>query len=202
MAVFVLGFFGVAFLITSFPDNSTRDLIPIAIALAGLSTWALQHFHLHEYGFGWLFPVIIKLLTILQFIMFFYRARIYIPSDKDIAAGQLLLQKISHSRGEILLPYHNHYARLSGKIPFADWNKLLESGSSEKKVQTQKLPPEILSALEEKRFSIIILDEPLNFLPRAIKENYVLVEELFDDPTVFRTKCGVPTRPQYLYRAK
>lgn len=198
--IFIIGFTAVSFIDRLFAHSLDNALIPALLALAGLTAWALQHFHNYDYDFGWLIPVLIKSLVVLQFLLLIYQPNKYIPTEADKEAGKNLMDKISSFQGEVLIPSHNYYTYLAAKKPYADWQlaDYIQSG----KIRTFALPADIHLALENHHFQAIILDQPENEYHSLIGKYYQQSDTLFQESHVFWQKSGTMSRPQYLYLPK
>ena len=202
MGVLVFGFIGVSLMSRLSDESFVNSVIPAAIALAGLSAWTLQHFHTHDYNLGWFFPVLVKSMVALQFLILLYKPQQYIPSEADMEAGKSLIEKISSYNGDVLIPKHNYYARLAGKGTYADWSNLPVKKGNANDVELMALPPYIQEAIKDKFFTAVILDEPMSNFKRVIDEYYVQAEIIFEDSTVFWPNAGFPTRPQFIFQPR
>jgi hypothetical protein len=167
--------------------------------LTGLTAWVLQHFHLNEYGLGWLLPVIFKILVIMHFAFSLYNPFPRIPSSADLQAGKLLIKKISALPGEVFIPNHNFYARMAGKRTYVSYLNLEPFLYVKNESARSTLPLEIKESLAKCKFSAIILDEPWDFWKNVIEQHYQFSSRIFDDPEVFRFKAGRNSRPQFIF---
>lgn len=200
MGVMVVGFVGVSLISRLQSCEFENALVPAAIALAGLSAWALQHFHTHEYGLGWIPPIVVKSLILFQFIVFIYRPKPKIPSQADFAAGEHLIETISALPGEVFIPNHVFYGRMAGKKTFASSANLRQLTSSCDDFSLEFLPPDIQSAVSGRRFSAVIIDEPEDPWLNAVAPYYRSTEEIFEDWDVFMPKAGKKIRPRFIFQ--
>jgi len=202
MAVMVTGFFTISFVSGFVGNNETGLIIPAVIAVTGLSAWSLQHFSVNEYGLGWLLPISAKMMIIIQLMLLIYRPNQLIPTQTDLESGDRFIAKIAGYPGEIFIPCHPDYLRLAGKGSFADLALLENYCKDAKGEQFRLVLEEIDSLIVGKRFSAIIIDEPLIDLPPNIRNEYRMVETIFQQSGSFYQRTGYRTRPQYLYQPK
>ena len=174
--------------------------IPAAAAMAALSAWALQHFKSSEYNLGWLPPVAVKVLVIIQLILFITNPGKLMPSDEDVKAGGRFIEKISSLDGEVYIPKHGYYQYLAGKGSYLPYAHLRGRISPRGEGFYIGLPEDLTRAIAEKHFDFIIIDEPADFWLEAISPYYRLEEEIFANPLTFQSKSGEITRPQFIFR--
>lgn len=202
MAVMTGSFFTIALLNRVFDNCTSASLIPAAIVIAGLVAWSLQHFHRHEYGLGWLLPVTVKTMVIVQMLFFLYKPYIFIPASEDLKAGDEFINKLSSYPGDVYLPCHPYYCRLAGKISFFDFGAIKSLANFDDSGLVEALSDSLEILINDKWFSVIIIDEPVNSKPPGLPENYRLMETAFSGPTEFYPLTGTLTRPQFIYLPK
>ena len=202
MAVLVCSFFTISLLNRLFENSGADALIPTVIVVAGLVAWSLQHFHIHEYGLGWLLPVTAKSLVIIQMLIFLYKPFMLIPTQNDRKAGDEFIARLSAYPGDVYLPRHPYYSRLAGKLSFFDYDHLRYVPRLEKSDIISALSDSLSILMNDRWFSVIIIDEPVKSKPPLLNENYKLVETVFTGPTEFFPMAGNLTRPQFIYLPK
>jgi hypothetical protein len=144
---------------------------------------------------------------LLQFALLAYSPGARIPMQKDLLAGDSLLEKIQAIDGDIWIPYHGHYTTLVGRPPFANAmaiNDVLRGPDGPAK---DAVRADIRRAVTSRRFGAIILDDPWVFEKgtpeyKDLMANYDLKGAIFDDRTVFWPVTGWDTRPTMLCTRK
>ena len=199
MMVMVAGFIIVALMNRLQVGALETGLIPAILALAGLTSWALQHFHSNEYGFGWAPSIIVKTMVILQFTVLLYDPRPQKINFADIEDGEKMLITISEIPGDVLIPNHPFYGRMAGKETFFSASNLFQIMTFEDGDLTEMLPDTLMSAIKNRDFDAVIIDEPIDAWLRTIAPYYMLTEEIFDKPNTLMTVEGVKSRPQFIY---
>ena len=202
MAILTGSFFTIALLNRVFENCSSSSLIPAAIVIAGLVAWSLQHFYHHEYGLGWLLPVTVKLMVIIQMLIFLYKPYIFTPTAEDLKAGEEFIGKLSSYRGDVYLPSHPYYCRLAGKLAFFDFEEIKSLSNFENTGLMTALSDSLEMLINDQWFSVIIIDEPVKSKPPGMQQNYRLMETAFPSPTAFFPLTGNLTRPQFIYLPK
>jgi len=152
-----------------------------------------------------LIKILIYLFCIVQFSSdrLIYNPLNQIPSSKDLEAGREFIKKISQIKGDIFIFDHGYLSVLAGKRSYANImgaRDIFFTNNIKHADIKAKLYAEIDQALEEKKFSAVIIDsvETCNLQPRIIK-NYTLKEKIFNDETVFIPIIGTKTRPDLIY---
>ena len=144
---------------------------------------------------------LVYLACIVQFLTLVYNVPGQIPTGRDLKAAQELVVVLANFDGPILIPNHNYLALLAGKTPYAHQIALQEIRGNFGKPDRQwdALSSEIKSDLENRKFSVIVLDQPSPIwqdVPRYYTENAIP----YSSPDVFWPVTGGQTRPQFLYR--
>ena len=198
MAVLVAGFILVSLLHRVMSYDLEHSLIPALLALAGLASWALQHFHVNEYSFGWLPAVAVKVLIIVQFGVLLYSPGPLIPGNADYEGGRNFIKRVSEIPGNVLIPNHPYYCRMAGKSSHFSALSLRELVPARAKF-SQSLPTDIRQAISERDYSAVIIDQPLDVWVDIIAPYYFRSEEISGKVGVFMPRSGLQSRPQYIY---
>ncbi len=145
----------------------------------------------------------IYLVCIIQFASLVYNPLSLILSQKDAEQGREFINKLAQIEGEILLPYHGYLPTLAGKRSFAQHMAIVDILRADEGPIKNKLINEIKQAIQEKRFSAIILNNNEWFLfwfSDDIEKHYVKQPgRVFEDAHVFWTVTGMRTRPEFVY---
>ena len=92
----------------------------------------------------------------------------FVPTARDAAAGQRLVEMIRGIDGEVMVPYHPWYARLAGKETWVHRMGLMDV-RLDRKHKVRGLP----EAFDQRRFSAIILDNrPIRFELSDLRRGY------------------------------
>ena len=130
-----------------------------------------------------------------QFGLLWYDPAGQIPSRQDAQAGREMVAALAAFPGDIFVPQHGYISELAGKHSFAHQMAicdLLSAGPSE---VGNRLLSEIARAIEQHRFSAIVLDHPF-LLQEAILTHYRLQYRTFNADNVFWPRTGMKTRPE------
>jgi hypothetical protein len=126
----------------------------------------------------------------------------HIPSEKDREAGTLLLENIKNTRGEVFIPSSNYLAFLAGKKTYLSTIALAEIiGRYGPPVSTQSraIKTEIRTAMEQRIFSLVILDYRDTFHAGDLGKRYQQSGILFGDSDVFFPVTGWDNRPETVF---
>lgn len=199
MMVMVAGFVIVALMNRLQVGELETGLLPAALAIAGLTSWSLQHFHVNEYGLGWIPSIIVKSLVIFEFITLIYNPKPQMANLSDIDAGKRMIKTISEIPGDVLIPDHPFYGRMAGKETFFSASNLYQLMTFEEGKKGDYLPPVIKSSIEERRYDAIIIDEPIDSWLMIIAPYYRMSDRIFENPNALMTVAGERSRPQFIY---
>ena len=81
----------------------------------------------------------------------------FIPTARDRAAGDALVQKLAATPGEVLVPFHPFYAHLAGKRTYLHRMGVMDVGRA-----GMGAPRGLGQALTEKRFSLVVMDNKID----------------------------------------
>jgi hypothetical protein len=147
---------------------------------------------------------------LVQFAGLVFNPLKHLPTAADQAAGDELVALLRSFEGDVFLPYHSHLPALAGKRTFAHLNALSDHLLVGSEPDRTRLEEELRQAIEQQRFSAIILDTGfgegdlgLDVSASAylalIEEHYELRGPVFDDPDVFFTLTCEVSRPETIY---
>lgn len=184
----------------------SNALLPAHAALAvlfglGLHTaWELiRREPLRRYPFA---ETLLIIAGIIQFVGLAYNPAKQVPTSRDRRAGDMLIETLSRSEGDIFIPYHPHYAAMAGKRGCAHhmaMRDVLRGGDSP---QRDALVRDIETRLRNHRYSVVILDTQSWDLIDEVVEHYGEPEPLFDDDSVFYPVTGSHLRPSWIWRSE
>ncbi|MGK3991632.1 glycosyltransferase family 39 protein [Sorangium sp. So ce136] len=135
-----------------------------------------------------------------QFACLAYKPSRYAPKSRDAKAGAHLVDKIRKIEGEVFIPAHGHLATLAGKRAYAHEMPIIDILGIGGGPAGVDLRADIAKAIEEKRFSAIIVDTDI-FKPE-IQRSYRREGKVFDDKKLFWPVTGHNVRPEWLYVRK
>jgi len=199
MSVMVIGFFSVSLITVLHEPTSIIAMVPAVIALAGLTSWTLQHFHLNDYDFGWLPSIVVKILVIIQMALLVYNPQPLIPDLNDKEQGKSFIDFLASAEGDVFIPNHPYYTRLAGKKPHLSGG-LLSEYIKIKVDEVSGIPADAIEAVSSKSFTLIVLDEPIDYWIDVIAPYYLQDGRFFEGKTEFYTKSGYKIRPQFIYK--
>ena len=140
------------------------------------------------------------LLCIAQFALLRYNPYHQVPTAKDLAAGNQLLETIRQAPSEVLIPYHNYMLFLAGKPVHTHWTGVGEMigtfGGPELEIGAQVLG-QMRQKIERQKYSLLILDEKWD-----VEGYYVKWRPAFEDPNVFFPVVGWRIRPETIFVPK
>lgn len=151
----------------------------------------------------YLIIISLQILIFIQFLLFYYNPRKYIPTKNDKENAAKFIDFLKSIDGEIIIPAHAYYPLMAGKSN--TYAQTFASGLFTTDLEDIKQPviDELSRALTEKRFAAIIIDTP-PFLDlfknlNAFKNNYTGPEKI---NYIFYPPTGFKTRPAFLYYLK
>ena len=149
--------------------------------------------------------VYVYLACIIQFALLLYNPRDEIPRQQDLQAGQRFIRLIDEIQGDIFVPNHGYLPALAGKDIQAHGMAVYDVLRGSEEHTKAELIEEINSAIGEKRFSAIILDNSdfvSNYLRPEVEKYYETKQHIFSSETVFWPITGMITRPENIYMPK
>ena len=120
----------------------------------------------------------------------------HIPSDKDRKTGDALIKRLGAARGKVLMPYHPYYPVLAGKRPSYHQMGINDVGRA-----GYGFPSDIMKAIQDGAYEIILLDNPPAGRYDFIFETYRL-GHYFSWKEVPTMVTGYQVRPTYLFERK
>lgn len=146
----------------------------------------------------------ILILTVIQFVLLRYPIRSQIPTAEDLRSGNMILQKIKQTDGDVYVPYHPELMLLAGKKNYAGWISMAElEGKFEigtRSKEWTKVKSQLQIAFRKNKFAMIIIDNsvygfyghPEYYYPQTTKIVY------FEEDT-FYPVTGWNIRPSIIY---
>ena len=97
--------------------------------------------------------------AIIQLGTLIYNPIAQVPTQKDLEAGNKLVNMLSQIEGDVLVMYHGFLPQLAGKDSHAHWAAVVDVLRGDKQTpQYRMMLDDLQEAIEEKRFDAIILD--------------------------------------------
>ncbi len=143
--------------------------------------------------------VFIYQLCIIQFVLLMYHPFLYVPTQKDKAAGAEFIKMMSEMDRDPFVPCHGYLPTLAGKDSYAHAMAIYDLTRGDDGTVKQTLLNDIRNAIRDDRFSAIIAD---SFLPNRrwfmrVLDGFCVTERpVFDDQEVFWTVTGKKARPE------
>ncbi len=181
--LFVVGAFLAAWITRSSNGGGSNNSMSAYAGMAimfGLG-YDLALRHLRKVSLGGIIPqVYISALVVIQLISLTYNPFNYIPTKADKTANLMLLELISESPGEVLIPYRSHLPGLVNKEVHIHVVNLFEiTGYFQGEILSEgdEIINEIRGGICEQEYAVIILDQPLPWFGDQIAKTYSLVPE-------------------------
>ncbi|MCU1278472.1 MAG: hypothetical protein JWM53_2018 [bacterium] len=86
-----------------------------------------------------------------------YDPRIFIPTERDRAAGDALVQRLRATDGEVLIPFHPFYAQLAGKRSYLHRMGVLDIWGA-----GMGAPRGLAAAIEAHKFALVVMDDKID----------------------------------------
>jgi hypothetical protein len=176
-------------------DNALLPAYAGLAVLGALCMWDLTQTHTAPGPGQKALTAAVYLACIVQFGLLRYDPAAQIPSRQDRQAGRALVATLAGFPGEVFIPHHGYLSELAGKRSYAHQMAIcdvLNAGPSE---IGNRLMSDIAQAIEQHRFSAIVLDHPF-LLQDAVLTHYRLQSRAFNSEAVFWPRTGMRTRPE------
>lgn len=199
------GAIGGAWISKMHQGSYSNALLPAHAAIAilfglGLHTaWELiRREPLRRYPFA---ETLLIIAGIIQFAGLAYNPAKQVPSPRDRRAGDMLVETLSQSEGDIFMPFHPYYARMAGKRGCAHHMAMRDVLRGGDRPRRDGLVRDIAERLRNHRYSAVILDTQSWDFFDTVVEHYGEPDPLFDDDEVFYPVTGSHLRPSWIWRA-
>jgi hypothetical protein len=143
--------------------------------------------------------IFIYQVCLIQFVLLMYNPFLYVPTEKDRAAGVEFIKMMSEMEKDPFVPCHGYLPALAGKDSYAHAMAIYDVARGDNGTVRRQLLDDIRNAIQEGRFSVIIAD---SFLPnrrwfmRVMRGICVTERPVFEDRDVFWTVTGKRARPE------
>jgi hypothetical protein len=121
-----------------------------------------------------------------------YDPRIFIPTERDRAAGDALIARLRAVDGEVLIPFHPFYAQLAGKRSYLHRMGVLDIWRA-----GMGAPRGLVAALAAHQFALIVMDDKVEgnwaMWPNLLSEYHIATT--IAGP---RVVSGSPTEPRFV----
>jgi 4-amino-4-deoxy-L-arabinose transferase-like glycosyltransferase len=178
-------------------DNALLPAYAGLAVLGAICAWALTQTRSAPGPGQKTLTIAVYAACIVQLGLLWYDPVAQIPSRQDAQAGKELVATLAGFPGEVFMPHHGYLSELAGKRSFAHQMAIcdvLNAGPSE---VGNRLMSEIAQAIEQHRFSAIVLDHPF-LLQDVVLTHYRLQSRAFSSDNVFWPRTGVRTRPEVI----
>jgi 4-amino-4-deoxy-L-arabinose transferase-like glycosyltransferase len=138
-------------------------VIPAYLAFAILLALAVNDVPELATGSGQLcLRMFMGVVCLAQFVALAYDPRLQIPTRRDVMLHQQLIQIMRQFDGEVYLADHGFFPILAGKSSHAQTRAIFDVDLSADAGTEGPLATELRTAIEQHRFGVIILDDPLS----------------------------------------
>jgi hypothetical protein len=148
---------------------------------------------------GVFWRIFVPVLLIVQLIVLGVDWGEWKPAAASEKAGRELLKELSAVEGPVLIPYHSHYAPMSGHPTTFHMVALRDTQRGGPAVQGGAALAQVLEKIEDRYYEVIVWDSIGPRIPEledALREHYRLSKTLFqEDDYRFYTLAGVRSRP-------
>ncbi len=183
-------------------SNALLPAYAVIAVLFGLglhTAWELiRREPLRRYPFA---ETLLIIAGIIQFAGLAYNPAKQVPTQRDRRAGDMLVETLSQSEGDIFIPFHPYYASMAGKRGCAHHMAMRDVLRGGDCPERNALVADIKARLRNHRYSAVILDTRSWDLFDEVVEHYGEPEPLFDDDSVFYPVTGSHLRPAWIWRA-
>jgi hypothetical protein len=139
-------------------------------------------------------------LAIAQLALLVYDPMRWLPARGSREAGLQLVERLARRDGEVFVLFHPLLATRAGKPRFAHAGAVTWLMMAEGSQPRQSLVEQLDRAFRMRRFAAVVSDDEWPLAFDSFRNNYRLVDDrIFDDPDVFWTVTGAPTRPERIY---
>jgi hypothetical protein len=145
----------------------------------------------------------VVLLLLAQFAVLAYKPWQQLPSDRDRAAGEQVVESLRRVPGEVWVPRHPYLAVMAGKPWLAQELALQDVLRRPETPQARQLLAEIRAAARARRFSLVVLDDE-TWVHHEFQRYYRLGAQMFGagETDLFWPKTGYVTRPDFVWMPK
>jgi hypothetical protein len=188
---------------------AANDLMPgwmvlamgFGLAVAWLSRAVTDPRDGRQYRLGRAAALVGLVGTALQLGRLRYDVKAQLPTAQDVAAGRKVIARIKAIDGEVWIPNHGYLATLAGKPTHAQAWAIADITRSFDVKHAATLTDDIVRALASHRFAAIVDDgRPPSFNRFGHDaSSYRFAEDILAGVPGLDTRCGVKTRPEYLY---
>lgn len=146
------------------------------------------------------------MLCLVQFITLYYNPLNNVPAQRDVIAGQGLINTISQQPGKVLMPSFCFMVQAAGKnsdcFHIVAFEELQGYFGGPMTPLGAEMSNSIKQAIQEKRYSAIIVGNMPFPWRDELEQYYTIQRSLFDDNVTFLTYSTVPVRPEFIYVPK
>ncbi|TDJ65865.1 MAG: hypothetical protein E2O39_17415 [Planctomycetota bacterium] len=197
LAFTALGLVLVAWVSRAHRGGYDNAFLPACAALAMLFGVAVERARI----IGGRQAVLVGLAALLQLAWLAFDPRAQVPTAADRAAGERVVRTLADVAGPVFVPGHGYLARLAGKASCAHEMAINDLLASDDPQAAAAFVRSLESALEARRWSAIVLDQPWDDLP-FLARYYHPPTPLFGTGDAFMPVTGAASRPALLYRAR
>lgn len=127
---------------------------------------------------------VLALACVAQLCWLLYDPRPLVPDERDVRAGDAFVEALSELDGEVLATWHGYLPRLAGKRVYAHRSAIHDVMRSHDGEVKEALRTALVSALDERIFGAIVVDQPLfvrDYIADALARNYRNVGPMLDE---------------------
>jgi 4-amino-4-deoxy-L-arabinose transferase-like glycosyltransferase len=198
--ILAIGLVGSAWISRLHQGAYDNVLIPAYLSFAILLALAVNDIPELATGSGQLgLRMFMGVVCLAQFVALAYDPRMQIPTRRDVELHHRLMQVMRQAGGEVYLADHGFFPILAGKSSHAQTRAIFDIDLSADRGIEGRLSKELRTTFEQRRFSLIILDDTLSPpLQQELERSY----RRAGPPLEFEgpyTVTGHQTHPRLIY---
>ena len=198
--ILAIGLVGSAWISRLHQGAYDNVIIPAYLSFAILLALAVHDIPELATGSGQLcLRMFMGVVCLVQFVALAYDPRKQVPTRRDVELHQRLMQVMRQFDGEVYLADHGFFPILAGKSTHAHSRAIFDSDLSADSGMEGRLSKELRTAFEQRRFGLIILDDPLSpSLQHEVDRSYRRAGPSLEFEGPY-TVTGHETHPRLIY---
>ena len=172
--ILAIGLVGSAWISRLHQGAYDNVLIPAYLSFAILLALAVNDIPKFATGSAHLcLRMFMGVVCLVQFVALAYDPRAQIPTRRDVESSQRLMQVMRQFDGEVYLADHGFFPILAGNTSHAQTRAIFDIDLSADRGVEGPLSKELRTALEQRRFSLLVLDDTLSpSLQQEVERSY------------------------------
>jgi len=138
---------------------------------------------------------LVALVFLVPFVQLRWDGARRVPSPEDRASGERLLERLSSTEGDVLVPSHGYLGALAGKRAFAHAQAVVDILAADPE-RGEELRRDYAELVRARRFGAVVVDGDFLSLSEELRAFYALEGPVFADDESFYPVTGYRTRPR------